>query len=104
MGYGYNALCACVCWHTLDTHTHTHNDNNVLWYSGMSWTAGQLVCFSCNTDSISESTYNNLLLFCPLQSKVSRLKDREQQQDQFCAGWHAVVGTRRSSTHCFLSG
>lgn len=49
---------------------------------------GQLVRFSCNTDSISEMTNNNLLFLCPPRAKVSRLKEWEQKQDQFCA-WAA---------------
>lgn len=49
---------------------------------------GQLVRFSCNTDSISEMTNNNLLFLCPPRAKVSCLKEWEQKQDQFCA-WAA---------------
>lgn len=64
---------------------------------------GQLVRFSCNTDSISEMTNNNLLFLCPPQAKVSRLKEWEQKQDEFCAGRHAVVGARHSSTHCSVN-
>ncbi len=90
MGYGDKAWCSCVGLHTLDTHTHTHTNTHTcvqavtIMYCGIQECHGQQAsCFSCNTDSISEMTNNNPLFSCPVQSKLSSLKERSRRGISF---------------------
>lgn len=97
MKYGYIA-CLCMLAHTRMTMT--------IMYCGIQechgHSAGQLVCFSFNTDSISEMTNGNLLLFLPsanagVMSEWTGTVAGSVLWWVACCCWH-------SSTHYFLKG
>lgn len=77
-------------------HANTLVHTVTIMYCGIQKCLGQQASWyaSAATQTISEMKNNNLLLFCPLLSKVSHSKEWEQKQTLFCAGWYAVAGVR----------
>lgn len=92
----------CIWNRTHVGHTHVHRDNNALWYFGMWWTAGHLVCFSYNTLYFWNDKQQPVAISALSQHRCHDWVNRNRSRLSSALGRHAALDTRCSSTHWAL--
>lgn len=107
LGGSHSYLCRsktipCIWNRTHAGHTHVHRDNNALRCFGMWWTAGHLVCFSCNTLYFWNDKQQPVAISALSQHRCHDWANRNRSRLSSALGRHAALDTRRSSTHWVL--